>query len=242
MDRKVILAISFVSIVTLGLVWLIFFFQIPKIKEISEAVQKEKLDSFVRQEKGDKIFKLKKELVDIEDQKNKMDAVFLEKDKAVPFFRSLEEVAGNAPCQIKVEAADLSKVKFSQSKSQSASTATEEEEEVKKKPASENKDQSSESAKADEIAKLKIHPAFNLEATGSFSSIMNFLEGMENLPYFVRVLTLDISVGKAASQAGGAETGTLAAGAQTTSSDSSQSQGKIVKLDLLVIIYGSGAK
>jgi hypothetical protein len=65
---------------------------------------------------------------------------------------------------------------------------------------------------------------------------------MENLPYFVRVLTLDISVGKAASQAGGAETGTLAAGAQTTSSDSSQSQGKIVKLDLLVIIYGSGAK
>ena len=54
-----------------------------------DKVQKEKLDSFVRQEKGDKIFKLKKELADIEDQKEKMETVFLEKNEAVPQFDAM---------------------------------------------------------------------------------------------------------------------------------------------------------
>jgi len=240
-DRKLILAVLFVSIVTLGLVWLIFFVQIPKIRETAEVVQKEKLDSFIRQEKGDKIFKLKKELAGIEDQREKMEAVFLEKNEAVPFFRALEKAASDTSCQIKVEAADLNKVKLDQLKPKPGNAAADEEEGVKKKPNSENKDQSGESAKADEISKLKVHPAFNLEVTGSFSSIMNFLEGMENLPYFVRVLTLDLSAGKVSSQTGSSGTGALSAGTQTAGGGS-QAQDKTVKFSLLVIIYSRGTK
>jgi len=165
----------------------------------------------------------------------------LEKNEMVPFFRALEKVTSDASCQLKVEAADLNKVKLDQSKPKPGSTATDEEEGVKKKPNSENKDQSGESAKADEISKLKVHPAFNLEVIGSFSSIMNFLEGMENLPYFVRILTLDLSAGKVNSQTGSSGTGVLSAGTQTASSDF-QAQDKTVKFSLLVIIYSRGTK
>ncbi|MDI6778075.1 MAG: hypothetical protein QMD77_02690 [Patescibacteria group bacterium] len=239
-NRKVIIAISFVSVLALGLVWLGFFLQIPKVKELSEAIQKEKLDSFVRQEKASKIFKLKKELADIEDQKMEMEAVFSEKNEAVPFLRVLEKAAGDASCQIKVEAADLSKVKFTQQKP-SAKAADEEDEATGKKQNSAEKNKSDESAKTDEIAKLKIHPAFNVEASGSFSSVMDFLGKMENLPYFVRVLILDFSTGKTSGQSGTANAGTLAAGGQAASGNS-ENQGKNVKLNLLFIVYSNEKK
>lgn len=242
-NRKVILAISLVGVLVLGLIWIVFFLQVPRIKYLSEAIQKEKLNSFVRQEKGSKIFKLKKDISDIEEQKKEMEAVFLPKNEAVPFLRALEQAAGVSSCQIKVEAADLSKVKFSQQKTSAKTVDETDEEETTSKTTSNSGDkgQPSETAKADEIAKLKIHPSFNIEVSGSFPSTMNFLEKMENLSYFVRVLTLDISEEKKNNQSGSSNVGTLSLGSQAGSSGP-ESPGKTVKMSLLVIIYSNEKK
>lgn len=239
-NRKVIIAVSFVLVLAVGLFWLGFFVQIPKVREMSEAIQKEKLDSFVRQEKAEKIFKLKKELADIEVQKKEMEVVFVKKEEAVPFLRSLEKAAADASSEIKVEAADLSKVKFTQQKA-AAKTEDDEDEKTEKKQEAADKAKSEESAKADEIAKLKAYPAFNIEATGSFSSVIDFLGKIENLPYFIRILTFEMSAEKKSAQAGNPGAGAFAAGGQSAAG-TQESQGKKVKLMLLVIVYGDEKK
>lgn len=70
---------------------------------------------------------------------------------------------------------------------------------------------------------------------------MDFLVKMENLPYFVRILTLDFSAEKTNGQSGTANAGTLAAGGQATGVNP-ENQGKNVKLNLLVIVYSDEKK
>ncbi len=244
MNKKIILTILFVAIVLIGLFWFVFFFQIPGIAGTAEAIQKEKLDSFVRKEKEDKLFKLKKELVGIEDQEKEMEGAFIPKNEAVPFFRALEKAAADASCQIKVQAADLNKVKFSTAKQTAGAGADDEETATKKQStgSANQANQTGEAAKADELAKLKAYPAFNVEVVGSFASIMDFLKKMENLPYFARVLMFDLTPAeKTNSQAAAAGSGSLAT-AGGAPGNNPQVQEKSVKLSLLIIVYTNEQK
>jgi hypothetical protein len=241
-NKKIILAVLLSSVFVLGAAWFVFFVQIPKIKETADAIQKEKLDSFVRQQKSDKIYKLKKDLSDIESQKDEMDATFIKKNESVPFFRALEKIAEESGCQIKIGVADLAKVKFSTVKKATPAVDEESDTETAPKAAdSSGKAQADEAAKADDLAKLKNYPAFNIETTGSSSSVLSFLGKMENIPYFVRVLTLNLASEKAGSGAVSLGAGTLSAGGQTAQSNA-QKDDKNVKMSLLVIVYSNDKK
>ena len=64
-----------------ALIWLAFFLQLGKIREMSDNIQKEQLDSLVRQERSQKILEMGKELGDVEKSKNDMSAMLVDKEQ-----------------------------------------------------------------------------------------------------------------------------------------------------------------
>ncbi|MDD5489895.1 MAG: hypothetical protein PHP25_04430, partial [Candidatus Moranbacteria bacterium] len=95
-DKKIILFFFATALVVAVLVWLVIFFLGDKVRQSFENYQKEKLNSFVLEEKRNKILKLEKELPDLEEEKNNLNAMLVKKDAALPFLRTLEKVAGDA--------------------------------------------------------------------------------------------------------------------------------------------------
>lgn len=161
---------------------------------MSEDYQKEKLNSFVIQEKKDRLVKLGSEIADIQKNTDELKAMFLGKDAALPLLKSLEAAAEQSSCEISIEPADISKIKFATaSPSQKNETDTTNDDLTTQK--SQTASNAKPAQKPDELAPLKNYPAFSLTITGSYSSTVDFLNSMENLPYFVRPLKIDVIPG-----------------------------------------------
>jgi hypothetical protein len=233
--KNIILAIVLSAIIISALVWFTFFYQVGKISKMSEDVQKEKLDSFVQQEKSDKIFKLKKELVDVDGRKKEMEAMLPEKDNVVPILRSLESIAADTSNSITISAADLRKIKFTQDKKASA---TSEGDDTTKKSAATQSEGAEVKAKPDDLEKLKNYPAFDMEIIGTFPAVTDFMSEMENLPFFIRVLKLDAVPYVKPARKSSASEATSSDGSAAANPVQDELMGDVgVKLSLLVVIY-----
>jgi Tfp pilus assembly protein PilO len=231
-NNKIIITVllNFLAIVFLG--WFAFFYETNKVKEIAETIQKKKLESIVAQEKRDKIAVLNKELVDMEGYKAEMEKMLIGKDDVLPFIRSLEGIAENTSNSIKIEVADLNKLQASQQKSASGDEedtgkALTRDEQIKA-------DIEAEKAKQEGSGKIKSSLGFTIELSGTFPAAVDFLDKMENLPYFVTVYNMDIS-SLTKEKKVAASGGVLASGSSNPEGETSQ-ENKNVKTTMLIII------
>jgi len=233
--KKVMFTIALSVAIIVGLAWFTLIFQKKLIIEMSETVQKEKLDAFVHQEKKDKILKLKKELDDIEIQKKEMEAMLPKKDGVVPVLQSLEKIAFETSSTIKIDAVDISKLKIGQAKKP---VKKQEDEEIAKKESatSSQDDEKEEKPSQDDLAKIRKFPAFNLTITGNYSSLIDFMDKMDSLPYFIRVLIIDLAYyDKDKNQMSSG--GTVFAPSLPSTDQSEENKEKGVKMTLLIVIY-----
>ncbi len=191
LDKKAFLLLLAVIALSGFLIWLAFFWQMEKIKKISDDIQKEQLDYLVRQERKQKVVELGKELGDISAREKEMKAMFIDKENAVPFLELVENSAYSTGNQIKINVADLSKVAVQAVKK--TLSQNENEDEDSKKSASKNtqskEKSSSQSSKPDFSNQL----GFSIEITGDFGSFVDFLTKLENMPYFVKVYNFQIT-------------------------------------------------
>jgi hypothetical protein len=236
-DRKVIITVSVTTIIVLVLAWLVVFFLGGKVREYFENYQKEKLNSFVLEENRNKILKLERELPNLEEEKDRLNSMLVKKDMAVPFLRALEKVASDTNCQIAIEPADISKIKF-EKKSSSSSKKQDEDETNADTANGEDQAKASEakSKKQDDLASLKDYPAFSVVITGHFSSIVDFMTKFENIPYFVHPLVIDIFSDEKKNTAA-ANARTLSAGTPNSSENENWDE-KNIKMDMTFVVYG----
>lgn len=229
-DKKIFITISISTTVILAFLWFVFFFQGGRIKKSAEAYQKEKLNYYVLQEKKNKLLQLKKDMSDLEIQKERLETAFVKKDELVPIIRLLEKAAEDSSCAISIEPADLNKLKFEQTKkTQKKEVEAEEEDSAKKK------DQAEESKK-DELAALKNYPVFNISVSGSFPSLIDFLEKMENLPYFIRPLIIDAKEEDKKNNPSLSAAGASSAGGKKE--ETPPEDIKRVEMNITIVIYG----
>lgn len=236
MDKKIIIAVSATIFVVLALAWLVVFLLGNKMKASFENYQKEKLNSFVLEEKRNKILKLEKELPDLEEEKNSLNSMLVKKDAALPFLKTLEKIAGDASCQIKIDPADISKIKFEKNVSSAPKNQSADELDTTQKQ-EQAKTSEEKNKKEDDLASLKDYPAFSIEVSGQFSAVVDFFEKFENMPYFVRPLIIDISPEEKKSAAAGSG-GALSAGTPASSGDENQDE-KNVKMTMTFVVYGN---
>jgi Tfp pilus assembly protein PilO len=233
-DKKIIITVSITVLVVAFFAWFSFFYETNQVKEIAETIQKKKLESIVEQEKRDKIALLKKELVDMESYKDEMEKMLIRKDDAVPLLRSLEQIASDTSTMIKIEAADLNKLK----KSQQKNAASDEEDTGKALTRDEQikADLEAEKANQEGSGKFKNSLGFTVELTGTFPAAVDYFDKMENLPYFITVYSMDISNSEKTKQVS-ASGGVLAAGSSSLNVNSENFQeNKNVKTTMLIIV------
>lgn len=236
MNKKIIVAFSVTIFIVLASTWLVIFLLGSKMKDSFENYQKEKLNSFVLEEKRNKILELEGKLPDLKETRDSLDSMLIKKDVALPFLRAIENVASDASCQIKIEPADISKIKFENKVSSATKNQDEDVSDTAKKQDQE-KAPEEKNKKEDDLAALKNYPAFSIEVTGRFSSMVDFFEKLENMPYFIRPLTVDISLAeKKSAVAGGA--GTLPAGT-ISSSENENPDEKDIKMTMTFVVYGN---
>ncbi len=234
-NRKIFIFLIATIFVVLILCWGVVFLLGGKVKESFENYQKEKLNSFVLEEKRNKISKLKRDLPDLEREKTDLEKMLIKKDEALPLLRMLEKIAADTSCVLKIETADVSKIKFTNTKKQPSKS-----EENVDSEKTESKDEEAtakpKKKEPDELADLKNFPAFSIEATGHFSSLVDFLGKFENVPYFLRPLIVDFSpAGKSGS---GANRGGNSSGAfGSTGSESASPEEKNVTMRITFVVY-----
>ena len=235
-DNKIIIAVSVTVFIALLSGWLVIFLLGGKVKKSFEDFQKEKLNFVVLEEKKKKIMQMKKEFPNLEEEKNNLDSMLIKKEENVPFLRALEKIADDSSCSIKIEPADLAKIKFEKKagepvkKTDDLDTDTA----AKNSPTQTTPEQSK---KEDDLAPLKNFPAFVVEISGHYSSVIDFFNGFENMPYFVRPLIVDISVPvKKGTTA--AEAGTLSSGTSASPNNQNQDE-KSLKMTMTFVIYGN---
>lgn len=233
-DKKIIIAIAAVALSVAALGWFTFFYETKLIKEKAEIIQEKKLESLVLQEKKDKISQLKKEIEDIESNKSKMDKMLINKDDVVPFIRSLEEIADNTSNSIKIEAADLSKLKIGETK---AAAKSDEEDAAIPKTKEEQvaASQAAEKKKQDSAGNIKKNIGFSIELTGTFPAAINFLDKMENLPYFILIYNMNLAEANKSKPPVAAGGGVLSAGSPTVSPEALP-ESKNIKMTMLIIV------
>ena len=234
-NKKIIISLSATTFVVLMLAWLVIFLLGGKVKGDFENYQKEKLNSFVLEEKRDKILQLKRELPNLEEERNILDSMLIKKDEAVPFLRALEKVASDTSCQIKIEPADISKIKFEKKVSSVPKKQDEDELDATKKQNQGNAPEEK-NKKEDDLAPLKNYPAFSVEVSGRFSATVDFLEKLENMKYFIQPLIVDISSEEKKSAAAGS-TGALPAGTPAPSGNENPDE-KNIKMIMTFVVYG----
>lgn len=189
MDKKICVLVVAAALLAVILIWLAFFLQLGKIGETADNIQKEQLDSLVRDERSQKIFEMGKELGDVETGQKEMSALLVDKDNAVPFLETLEKIAGTTGCSIKISVADLTKIKSQTAKKPAVQESDAESTKDLQKESQAQKTVNSQSDKQDFSNQL----GFSLELTGKYPSLVDFLTKLENLPYFVRVYNFQIS-------------------------------------------------
>lgn len=182
-DKKILLIIAATLFLAGGLIWLAFFWQFDKIKETSDNIQKEQLDSLVKQERSQKVLELGKELNDVEVRNEELKAMLVDKDDAVPFLKTLETMAAATGNSIKISVVDLVKLNAQASKKTAAPA-----------PDEESAKDASKTTQAQKAAQSKSKTpyfsnqlGFSIELTGGYGNFLDFLTKIENLPYFVRV-------------------------------------------------------
>jgi len=236
MDKKICLLVAVAALLAGVLIWLAIFWQLGKISEMSDNIQKEHLDSLVRDERSQKIFEMGKELGDVENSQKEMSALFVDKENAVPFLKTLETVAAATGSLIKIDVADLTKMKSQTAKKPVVQESDAQSAKDVQKEDQTQKTASSQSGKQDFSNQL----GFSVELTGKYASLVDFLTKLENLPYFVRVYNFQISpiVKNQTSQAAGSGAAP-ASGDQPAGSDAGS---KNIKTILTIGVYTNGGK
>lgn len=197
------------------------------------------MNALVLRQKMEELSKLRNEITDLEGEKKKFESFFLKENEAVPLLRLLEKIAAEAGCVIKINPVDINKIKFEKAAKSGKSEKSQDDEEDIKKQKSQGEDQKkeTETEKKDDLASVKKYPAFLVEAEGAYGSLVIFLRKMENLPYFIRVLVLDI--------APGGETSQVTPGSDILRADSRQesgsqpSGGRNIKMSITFVVYGN---
>lgn len=232
-NQKIIICSLATAMVVLSLAWLVIFFLGGKVKQSFENYQKEKLNSFVLEEKKNKILKLEREYPDLDKEKNNLGSMLVKKDEYLPFLVTLEKIARDTSCSIKIEPVDIKKIKFERKTNESKNQNTDDLEGIKNK----NQPTASpeENKKEDDLASLKNYPAFSIEVVGHFSDLIDFFEKFENMPYFVQPLIIDIYSGEKKITAGGA---LGSSSANTTSPSENENPGeKNIGMTMTFVVY-----
>jgi Tfp pilus assembly protein PilO len=233
-DKKIIITVVIMFLLVAALGLFAFYYEAKQIQNISDTIQKKKLESLVLQEKKDKIFKLKKDLKGIEDYKSEMDKTLISKDDAVSFIRSIEGIAAGTSNSVKIESADLSKLKLGNKKT--TSSGSNDEAATPKTQASQiAADQAAEKARQDQTKQIKNKIGFTIELLGTYPATVDFLDKMENLPYFINIFNMDLTsqakLTQATATTGGALPAENLAAGQTEGAND-----KNIKTTILVIV------
>jgi hypothetical protein len=233
-DKKICLLVAIALLFAGALIWLAFFVQLGKVREVSDNIQKEQLDSLVREQRSKKILEMGKELGDVEKNKDDMSDMLINKDNAVPFLKTLESVAATTGNEIKINVVDLSKIK---SQMQKKTVAQESDAESVKDVQKEDQDQKaaqSQKGKLDFSNQL----GFSIELVGRYGSLVDFFTKLENLPYFAQVYNFQITpILVRQARNGSAQTpvqGDQLAGAEE--------EAKNIKSTITIGVYANGAK
>jgi hypothetical protein len=235
-NKKICLIVATVFFLAAGLIWMAFFWQFEKIKELSDNIQKEQLDSSVKQERSQKILELGKELEGIEMREKEMKAMLVDKENAVPFLKLLEDIAVGTGNSIKISVTDLSKIKLQNSKKPIVQEADPEStKDVQKQDQAKKKEQAKNTA-PDYSNQL----GFSVELTGKYGFFVDFLTKLENLPYFVRVYSFQIApiIKNQATQATGS--GTVVTDDPSGQSISADADSKFAKSTIIIGVYTNG--
>lgn len=226
-DKKTGVAIAVILVVIAGLVWLAMFWQFGKIKTLADDIQKEQLDSFVREERSKKILELGRELGDVARRGADMRLMLIEKENAVPFLKALEVIAAETGNSIAIGVVDLSKIKsLTQKKPAVSETEIESKKDIQKEEQAKKTTQSA-GQKQDFSNQL----GFSLEITGRYRNFVDFLTKLENLPYFVRIYSFDMN------PAAKNQTGQPAGSAPVPPEDE-----KNIKSTIIIGVYVNGTK
>ncbi|MFA5871830.1 MAG: hypothetical protein WC858_03820 [Parcubacteria group bacterium] len=229
-DKKILLIIIAIIVVLASLGWLTFFYQAKKIRDTAAGIQKEKLDWQVQKEKSQKISQLKKSLGDLETHKNDMEGFYADKNNALPLIKSLEAIAGETGNEITITVADLSKLASAQKKT--VPKDSDEDAATAKKDSAATKDSNTKSTAS--AQNFKNNLGFNLELSGTYPQLVNFLIKMENLPYFVRIYnySVDAFIKNKPSSSSNQSSNSGASGEIP--------EGKLVKSNILIMVYTNG--
>lgn len=188
-DKKICLAVGTAVFLAGGLIWLAVFWQLGKIREMSDNIQKEQLDSLVREERSRKILEAGKEFESVGENQERMGKMFVDRDDAVPFLRTIENIAALTGNGIKISVIDLNKMKSQSAKKTVKAEPDDESEANQKKENQAQKGTNSQGGKQDFSNQL----GFLIELTGRYGSFVDFLTKLENAPYLVKVYKLQIT-------------------------------------------------
>jgi len=205
-DKKICLAVGAAVLLSGGLIWLAVFWQLGKIRQVSDDIQSEQLDSLVRDERSRKILETAKELGDVEKSQEKIGAMYANKEDLVPFIRTVENAAALTGNSIKISVVDLAKIKSLAGKDANTSSQADEEDEAKassQKGSQDQKKAAPQNAKPDFSNQL----GFSVELAGKYGALIDFLTKLENAPYLIRVYNFQVSPVAKTSQPGGGSVG-----------------------------------
>ena len=225
-DKKICLLALAALAVAGFLIWLAFCWQLEKIRNISDDIQKKQLDSQVQQERRQGILALGKELGDVEKNQREMGVMLADKEDAVPFLEALEALATETGNSIKISVFDLSKMKSPTVKKPAAAESDAESTKDIQKEAQAQKKADPKSAKQDFSDQM----GFSVELTGEYRSLVDFLTKLENVPYFVRVYNFQIKKSTPQSQT------------QAGQSPPPNAENKNIQTILTIGVYTNGAK
>lgn len=228
-DKKICLMVFVVFLLAAGLIWLAFFRQFGKIKELSDDIQEEQLDYSVKQERSQKIFELGKELEGIETREKGMKAMLVDKEDAVPFLKLLEDIAIGTGNSIKISVADLAKISVLASKKPVVQASDAESTKDLQKESQAQKTAKSKEKAPDFSNQL----GFSIELSGGYGAFLDFLTKLENFPYFVRVYSFQMNpIAKSQTN--------QASGAPSDQPNSANAENQSVKSTIIIGVYING--
>jgi hypothetical protein len=205
---------------------------------MSDNIQKEQLDSLVRQERSQKILEMGKELGDVEKNKNDMGAMLVDKNNAVPFLKILENIAVETGNEIKISVTDLSKMK-----SQAVQVPVVQESDASSAKDIQQEDQAQKAAQAkNSKPDFSNQLGFSIELTGRYGSLVDFFTKLENLPYFAQVYNFQIAPVAKSQTAQAAGSGVASTSGVPSQPVGAEGENKNLKSTITIGVYTNGTK
>jgi hypothetical protein len=237
-DKKICFLAAVAVLFAGALIWLAIFVQLGKIREMSDNIQKEQLDSLVRQERSQKILEMGKELGDVEKNKNDMGAMLVDKNNAVPFLKMLENIAVETGNEIKISVTDLSKMK-----SQAVQVPVVQESDASSAKDIQQEDQAQKAAQAkNSKPDFSNQLGFSIELTGRYGSLVDFFTKLENLPYFAQVYNFQIAPVAKSQTAQAAGSGVASTSGVPSQPVGAEGENKNLKSTITIGVYTNGTK